>query len=162
MDTRFEVPCSDRGEAERRLWGRVEAHRPGGAQADGFLRRLARDQRWTLDFAREAIREYRKFCFLSIVAASPVSPSKEVDEVWHLHLLYSRDYWQVWCAEVLCVPLHHHPADATTESQAACRAQYAETLVLYERFFGAAPLAFWPATHVVFGRARRRFWKRAS
>lgn len=122
----------------------------------GFTRRLARDHNWTLPFARAAIREYGRFCFLAVATPSPVTPSEEVDEVWHLHLTYSRDYWTVWCPTVLQTPLHHDPTKGGPAEQARFRAQYAQTLAAYEPFFGPPPEPFWPATHRRF-RARPRF-----
>ena len=100
--------------------------------------------------------EYGRFCFLAVVSPTPVTPSEEVDEVWHLHLTYSRDYWDVWCGAVLQAPLHHDPTPGGAAAQAVYRAQYAETLALYEGFFGLPPEALWPATHRRFG-ARPRF-----
>lgn len=155
MDTVFEVPHIGWRDDDRRLWGRIAVHPPGGAQFDGFLRRIVREQRWPLAFAHQAITEYKKFCFLTVISPTPVTPGEEVDEVWHLHLLYSRDYWDVWCPVVLGAVLHHDPADAMAESQQVCREQYAATLALYESFFGPPPVAFWPATHRRFGRGRR-------
>lgn len=74
------------------LLRRIEAHPFDPGHPLGFTRRLARDHGWTLGFARGAVREYGRFCFLALSGAGPVTPSEEVDEVWHLHLAYSRDY----------------------------------------------------------------------
>ena len=138
------------------LRGRIEAHPFDPGILLGFTRRLARDHGWPLPFACDAVREYGRFCFLAVASPNPVTPSEEVDEVWHLHLTYSRDYWDVWCGAVLQAPLHHDPTPGGVAAQARFRAQYAETLALYEGFFGPPPEAFWPATHRRFG-ARPRF-----
>lgn len=50
-------------------------------------------------------------CFLSVVSDTPVTPSQDVDEVWHVHLTYLRDYWDVWCGRVLQRRLHHDPTE---------------------------------------------------
>lgn len=73
------------------LLARIEAHSFDPGDDLSFTRRLARDHGWTLSFAAAAIREYGRFCFLSIATSTPLTPSEEVDEVWHLHLAYSRD-----------------------------------------------------------------------
>ncbi len=55
-----------------------------------FATRLARENGWSLAYARRAIEEYRRFVFLALVAGHPVTPSDQVDQVWHLHLTYTR------------------------------------------------------------------------
>lgn len=143
---------------ERALWRRIEAHRfERDDQPLDFTQRLARDRGWSLDFARGAVAEYRRFCFLAIVSATPVTPSEEVDEVWHQHLVYSHDYWEIWCGTVLGRPLHHDPTAGGPAEQARYRAQYAETLARYEAYFGPPDPLFWPGTQQRFrGRPRYR------
>lgn len=142
---------------ERDLLARIEAHPfECAGQILDFTRRLARDHGWSLDFARGAIREYRRFCFLAMVFDTPVTPSEEVDEVWHQHLTHSRDYWGVWCGQVLRGSLHHDPTEGGPAEQARYREQYAQTLARYEAFFGPPDILFWPAAHRRF-RGRPRF-----
>ncbi|MEO1295024.1 MAG: hypothetical protein AAFW75_04335 [Cyanobacteria bacterium J06636_16] len=74
-----------------------------------FSQRLARDNNWSLDYAEQAIDEYKKFIFLSVAAGHPVTPSDQVDQVWHLHLTYTRSYWGDLCQQILPEPLHHDP-----------------------------------------------------
>jgi hypothetical protein len=140
--------------ARRELWRRIELHDFEPDTPLNFTRRLARDHGWDLDYARAAVDAYRRFCFLAIVSPTPVTPSEVVDEVWHQHLTYSRDYWTVWCAERLQAPLHHDPTPGGPEAQLTYRRQYAETLALHERVFGPPHRELWPATHLRFGRPR--------
>ena len=139
----------------RDLIGRIAGHAFESGDALDFTQRLAREHRWSAAFARGAVQEYGRFCFLAITSSNQVTPSEEVDEVWHLHLTYSRDYWTVWCPTVLQVPLHHNPTRGGPAEQTRFRAQYAATLAGYERYFGPPPAAFWPATHRRFGPAPR-------
>ena len=81
-----------------------------------FSERLARDNDWSLDYARRVIREYKRFAFLAIVSGHPVTPSDQVDQAWHLHLLYTRCYWDDFCGEILGKPLHH-----TTQNFKYCK-----------------------------------------
>lgn len=138
------------------LWQRIEQHDFEPDQALNFTRRLARDKSWTMAFARGAVGEYRRFCLLTMSGSGVMTPSEEVDEVWHQHLTYSRDYWDVWCGAVLRSRLHHDPTEGGPEQDRYFRTRYPATLAAYERFFGPPPEQFWPATHVRFG-ARPRF-----
>jgi len=71
-----------------------------GEVALSFARRLARENGWTADYA---IKEYRWFIFLAVVAGHPVTPSDRVD------LTYTRSYWDRFCGDVLATPVHHGP-----------------------------------------------------
>ena len=55
------------------------------------------------------ISEYRRFVFLALAAGHPVTPSDQVDQAWHLHLLYTNSYWNRFCGETLGRRLHHGP-----------------------------------------------------
>lgn len=130
---------------QRELWQRLDAHDFGTADCTlSFARKLAREHGWSPAHADGAIREYKRFCFLAAVAGHPVSPSDAVDEVWHQHLTYSRDYWQRYCPEVLRTDLHHEPTRGGRDQGRLHYDQYAQTLASYQRWFGPPPEAFWP------------------
>ena len=74
-----------------------------------FSQRLARENGWADDYAQRVIDEYKKFAFLAVAADHPVTPSDQVDQVWHLHLVYTHSYWDEFCQKVLQQPLHHVP-----------------------------------------------------
>jgi hypothetical protein len=75
-----------------------------------------------------------------------VTPSDAVDQAWHLHLTYSRDYWQRFCPDVLGRELHHQPTEGGAGQQHLFFEQYAETLKSYETVFGhCAPADLWPS-----------------
>lgn len=117
-----------------------------------FPERLARENRWTIDFARRVIREYKRFCYLAVTAGRDVTPSDAVDQAWHLHLTYSRDYWQRFCPEVLGRELHHGPTAGGERERDRYYEQYAETLKSYEEAFGEAPPTdIWPPAARRFG-----------
>ena len=133
--------------AHRARWERIEAHPIGGmATATAFVRRLAREQAWSLDRAEAALLEYRRFAFLCCIAGQEVTPSRAVDAVWHLHLLHTRDYWDHFCRDTLDATLHHDPG-AGHDDAARHRWQYRQTLDLYRRYFGPPPESFWPQAH---------------
>ena len=126
------------------MWSALSDYRIGPAQAAlGFADRLARENGWRRDHAERVIEEYRRFCFLAATLPNPVTPSDAVDQVWHLHLTYSRDYWQRFCP-LLGRALHHGPTEGGADEHARFFVQYAETLRGYEAAFGTPPADIWP------------------
>ena len=132
--------------AEHPIWVALRLHRIGPDEASlPFAARLARENGWTQMHAARVVEEYRRFCFLAVTAGHPVTPSDAVDQAWHLHLTYSRDYWENFCPKVLGRPLHHEPTSGGIEARHLYFRQYAETLKSYERIFGESPPAdLWP------------------
>jgi hypothetical protein len=110
-----------------------------------FVARLARENGWTSAHAQRVITEYKRFCFLAATAGHQVTPSDAVDQAWHLHLTYTRDYWDRFCPDVLGRALHHGPTAGGSAEEHRFFAQYAETLASYETMFGQAPPPdLWP------------------
>ena len=137
------------------LMARIAAHPLDIAgSALPFTSRLARDNGWSPAFAIRAVKEYQRFAYLACVSKGPVTPSDEVDQVWHLHIQYTEDYWEVFCPEVLGRKLHHGPTRGGRSEGNRFADQYAHTLALYETEFGEAPPAdLWPDHKTRFGRA---------
>lgn len=109
-----------------------------------FLARLCREQRYTPVFGARVVDEYRRFIYLAMIADHVVSPSKAVDHAWHLHLLYTRSYWDRLCAGVLGRPLHHTPSKGGADD-VVYRDFYRRTKTTYERTFAAPPPRdIWP------------------
>src|SRR4051794_26388662 len=80
---------------------------------------------WSEELADEAIREYRKF--IALVALEPdktYGMAEAVDEVWHQHLLHTRDYLAM-CDAILGRVIHHEqqPLDAKPRQMAKLREQ---------------------------------------
>jgi len=133
------------------IWRALQIYEIGPPDAAlTFPARLARENRWSEAFAERVIEEYKRFCFLAVTAGHEVTPSDAVDQAWHLHLTYSRDYWLRFCPEVLGRDLHHGPTAGGGAEQARYFEQYARTLQSYEAAFGPAPVDIWPS-------ARQRF-----
>src|SRR5688572_17471368 len=135
---------------QQSLWSRIEAFtldEPGAAFP--FSERLAKENRWTPKRARRAIEEYKRFMFLGCAAGHPVAPSEDVDQVWHLHLVYTKSYWKDFCGEVLKQPFHHEPTRGGADESVKFGAWYENTLQSYRKFFGEEPpVEFWPARPV--------------
>jgi hypothetical protein len=117
-----------------------------------FSKRLARDNGWSLQYAQQVVEEYKKFAFLTVAAGHPVTPSDQVDQAWHLHLTYTRSYWEEFCSKVLQTPLHHEPTLGGEAENQKFNAWYSKTLESYERFFGVKPpIQIWSTPKDRFG-----------
>ncbi|MEZ6016229.1 MAG: hypothetical protein R3F49_14005 [Planctomycetota bacterium] len=138
------------------LWSRLqrfEFDAPGASLS--FSKRLARDNGWSHAFALRVIEEYRRFLYLCCAAGHPVTPSDEVDQAWHLHLCYTRSYWEDLCSETLGRPVHHGPTRGGRSEGAKFEDWYERTRASYRAHFGAEPpLDLWPSNAVRFGSQR--------
>ncbi len=135
------------------LWQAINAYDVDAADvALPFSRRLARDNGWSAEFTRRAIDEYKRFIYLACVSGRTVTPSEEVDGVWHMHLIYTRDYWDRFCGEILRRPIHHSPTQGGQGEADRHRRCYRQTLELYRTEFGTEPPeAMWPNETIRFG-----------
>ena len=85
---------------QKELWDRIQSYNIDEIDiALPFSRRLMRENGWDLDYALHVIEEYKRFMFMLCVADHPVTPSDQVDQVWHLHLIYTRSYWDDFCGQ---------------------------------------------------------------
>lgn len=165
------------------LWQALQAFELDGANAElSFTKRLARENGWHHAYAEQVVVEYKKFLWLAMRAGHPVTPSDEVDQAWHLHLVYTKSYWDDLCGKVLGRPLHHGPTKGGQQEDDKYHDWYARTLASYEAAFGSPPpVAVWPPpearfdTHARFRRVdtgshwvisknlwRPRLWKAAA
>jgi hypothetical protein len=101
------------------LWLKLKDFAFDPQDALTFTRRLARENNWSPDFSRRVVDEYRRFLFLALRAGHPVTPSDEIDQAWHLHLVYTRSYWEELCRDILGRPLHHGPNGAAPQKMIA-------------------------------------------
>ncbi len=123
----------------RSLWERIIAHRLDGTVGSApYSVKLAQAEGWTAQHTARVIEEYRRFVYLTQVADTQMTPSEPVDRAWHMHLTFTRNYWDEFCAKVLGKPLHHDPC-AGDEDMPRYRVQYQQTMALYEQEFGARP-----------------------
>jgi hypothetical protein len=126
------------------LWIRIsrfELDEPGSSLP--FSMRLARENGWSRNYACRVIEEYKRFCYLAVTLDHPVTPSDPVDQAWHLHLLHTKSYWDVFCPNILGQPLHHSPTRGGAEETKKFRQWYTQTLSSYERTFGPPQKDIW-------------------
>lgn len=140
------------------LWSCLESFSFDDSRSSlAFSRRLGRENGWDETFTGRVLEEYRRFLYLCVEAGHPVTPSDEVDQAWHLHLCYTRSYWEDLCRETLGRPLHHGPTRGGPEERAKFHDWYARTLESYEEHFGTPPPAdIWPDSRARFSSDFRR------
>lgn len=110
-----------------------------------FTDRLARENGWSMEYAVRAVAEYKKFMFLICLADHPLTPSDQVDQVWHLHLIYTRSYWEDFCGEILGKKVHHGPTKGGNHEAAKFNNWYQKTKELYQQVFQQEPpVDIWP------------------
>lgn len=142
-------------DAQQQLWDRIlnfELDDPDSSFP--FSHRLMRENDWSMQYALRVILEYKRFMFLICVSDHPMTPSDEVDQVWHLHLLYTESYWVDFCKETLERDIHHGPTRGS-EERGQFKSLYHQTLERYEELFGEMPPQdIWPATDQRFSTTR--------
>lgn len=138
--------------ADQEFWEKIRKYQIGTAQAAlSFTDRLARENRWTLEFTHRAVLEYKRFIYLICITHLPMTPSEVVDEVWHLHLLYTRDYWKVFCGEILNREIHHGPTEGGSQERQKYETLYLQTYQQYLAHFGSLPPEdIWPVPEARF------------
>ena len=144
------------------LWQSILGFNFDDAEGDYcFSVRLAQEQGWTEHFTQQAILEYRRFMYLAATENVMVSPSPIVDEVWHLHLLFTESYRR-FCRllgkEIAHIPSTHSQKEASKFKEAT-----EQTARAYEQAFGALPAAIWEHSTMAAGlglNAKRGLLKR--
>jgi hypothetical protein len=110
-----------------------------------FSSRLARDHFWSEEYTHRVLNEYLRFVYLAVITTETLTPSNDVDEAWHLHLSYTRSYWDDLCKNILGRPLHHDPTEGGPEASKFYQERYARTLERYLLVFEQDPPAdIWP------------------
>ncbi len=123
----------------------------GCGLGESLSRRLARENGWPEAYARRVLREYTRFLALAMSSEHEVSPSEQIDQAWHLHLLDSARYRR-FCRDVLGGRLDHRPSDGSCQDRARHVRAYEQTLDSYRRSFGEpAPWDIWPSSERRFG-----------
>ncbi|MBS1709637.1 MAG: TIGR04222 domain-containing membrane protein [Armatimonadetes bacterium] len=112
-----------------------------------YSAKVAKENGWSRGYALRVIEEYRRFAFLAVAAGHSVSPSEAVDQAWHIHILYTREYNDGFCAGVLGQHLHHGPSRGGRKEDERYQDWYGKTLASYRAFFDEEPPAdIWPTS----------------
>lgn len=80
-----------------------------------------------------------------------LTPSDQVDQVWHLHLLYTQSYWIGLCQNTIGRQIHHGPTKGGQAEGEKYGDLYERTLKVYQELFLHPPPAdLWPAKEIRF------------
>lgn len=76
-------------------------------------RRLTDRYGWSSAEAKEAVRRYKNFLRLLLKYPDQIlAPAPDMDEAWHNHILFTREYMRD-CEAIFKSYLHHSPAQAS-------------------------------------------------
>lgn len=151
---------------EQALWNQIELFQlDDPAIAFPFSARLARENGWSKRYALRVIEEYKRFIFLCCLTDSGVTPSDPVDQVWHLHLTFTRSYWVDFCRNTLGQEIHHNPTKGGLKEARKFNDFYSHTRQLYlDKFAQEPPTDIWQPNKIRFSDVnfqrinRSRFW----
>jgi hypothetical protein len=106
---------------------------------------LVKRMSYNLEDAEEIEYEYKKFLFLNIkYAGNRIPMSKLVDDIWHAHLLHTRNYSKL-CSEVAGFFIHHTPTNTDEENIELEPLYLNNTRGFMKESFGEVNEKFWPA-----------------
>jgi hypothetical protein len=98
---------------------------------------------WDKADALVAIKLYKRFLWLIFQYGSqhPIVPTKEIDEVWHNHILHTKQYHND-CQKIFGRYLHHMPSDGSEADTQQLAENFKKTRDLYFQEFNE-PLPFY-------------------
>ncbi len=104
------------------------------------IMRLVKIEHWSLPDAKEAVTQYRKYLILRRkYPGETLPPSKDIDEVWHAHILHTVDY-RTFCKQAFSDHddqyLDHHPHIANVGNVEKLTKLFEKTQGLYKQEFG--------------------------
>jgi hypothetical protein len=122
-----------------------------------FSLKLAKENHWSPKFTARVIEEYRRFLLLLATAGHLVVPSDEIDQTWHTHILYTQEYFENFCPNVIGKPLHHGPSKGGDHEDNRHTNWYEKSKETYKNVFGEGPPEdIWPNSHI---RFKERFMR---
>ncbi|HEY9584669.1 MAG TPA: hypothetical protein VJI33_03805 [Candidatus Paceibacterota bacterium] len=105
---------------------------------------LAERKRWSVKRCLAVDQEYRRFIALHVIhPKAGISPSKLVDEMWHTHVLFTRDYAK-FCETIAGKFIHHNPFLKADQNRPEVKKVPHRTMMLYRRHFGKPDPKIWP------------------
>jgi hypothetical protein len=121
-----------------------------------YARKLSFENNWKYEFTQKVVTEYKKLLYLCALSEQPLSPSPLVDKAWHLHLSYTKSYWEDLCKGILGKHLHHEPSKGKEGEMEYYDNLYKDTLSYYEKIYGTKPPSeIWPSSMEEFRKSKK-------
>ncbi len=138
--------------AELMLWNKIKAFQfDDEAVSFKFSNRVARENGWTKSYTFRVINEYKKFVFLCCISENGITPSDPVDQVWHLHLTFTKSYWTDFCKNTLQKEIHHNPTKGGMQEGVKFNDFYTNTKQIYiSKFAEDPPVDMWQPNAIRF------------
>lgn len=104
--------------------------------------RTVRVLKWDDYRADSAVKEYRKMLVMAKLGIHVV-PGKDIDEIWHSHILFTKKYIDD-CQDFFGYYLHHKPADGSSpEDNEKRKLSHMNMMIMYKIFFCQEPPYSW-------------------
>ena len=91
---------------DKTLWTKIES-----LSFQLIIDRMIIKHGWSAERTYNAIANYRRFLYLSKTLNEPITPTFEVDAIWHEHILHTNKYC-LDCQKIFGGYLHHFPTPA--------------------------------------------------
>lgn len=99
------------------------------------IERVMREKGWTRRMAEVTAQFYKNFLYLSKKYEEyTFNPSTQIDEMWHVHIIFTKDYHEI-CEKVFGHYFHHTPLEHAND-RAAGNLNFQKLLELHEKEFG--------------------------
>lgn len=104
---------------------------------------LPKDQRgkgWTEEKAETTEKWYKRFLLLHLLYGDAAPCTEEIDEFWHTHILYTREYTRD-CRDIFGSYMHHVPCNDLSDKDVLEDMQRAtkETMARFKELWGELP-----------------------
>jgi hypothetical protein len=108
------------------------------------MRKLRTEEGWDEAQAATAAMRYRRFlCMRYLGATFDLVPARDIDKVWHQHILHTRDYAED-CRRVFGDFVHHAPGKEDSETMLEhTRSNFEKTQARYAELFGEDYVETW-------------------
>lgn len=109
-----------------------------GENFKNVMTRAIKNTGWDDNYAGSVAIEYLYFLLIhKINPTLPIVPSKDIDEVWHSHILFTK-FYKLTCHKLFRKFLHHTPS-VSQDDENKCNEGYVEMLREYKRIFNRDP-----------------------
>ena len=105
---------------------------------DNFVQNLMKEQLIGFNTANRWLLEYRKYLVLAYFIDKMISPSEQVDQVWHLHMTYTQHYRATY-QTLIERDFKHAPSSGGSSEGKKFEDIYLETLKFYKAMFLICP-----------------------